>query len=556
VALALFCAATLTTVIVGIAASEIHLFTGSLDGAMATLQVLAAFQGGMGVLLISAGAVVAQLASPLASVRGALHLLRNWAFWLVVGLVFTSAVFDISILARLGTDPIPAIHARAVDLALVSAICALLSALAFLLNVGRLMSPDAFVAKVVESLDERWIERALANSENYQHTMAPRYDDEPMLIVERVLASALERRDTIAYVQLIGRLHGRLTTLVKPNSVIGIDAYLDGYLRDVVQLAAETRNESALLMMLELMRDLGAPDPPKPAVLFGPPGGELLVRRIVDASLRQGLTESAAHGLIVVSERCRALLGKLPPGKGTYYDPNYDFSTDDKGKEDRFHNQSLIGGVYEMYLTYFSSTGASSLRAGAEHVTAQAALAISMAMLTIVQTVHDAILRPLLFTWALWSAAELVRHGVQERRAEGLSLLSLDMVARAIEEKKDVDLAGHLAETASMWLRELAKGGMLTWGDAMHYGLAALHIGALSTEAQLRLMDAMVDAALAVRPDDGVSVFSEQRHTYRELVQRLRQQISNGGREGAGRIRDKLKEAMERLEEPLFEERQ
>lgn len=546
--------------LVGISIRELTLFNGGIESARSILTMLTQVEGTLGVLAITIIFVLAQLAAASFSTRTSAVLVRRWAFWIPLVILLVSVTYNILMISRLDVFFQPGIIYENVliDLSLILGALTVFSIAFFIWRAPRLVSPEAIIADALRHFDSKWMDVIRGDWERPVRQLKLRVEQDPLVVVERVLAKSVESGDNLSFTSGLVLLRERFWGIVRPEDLIEFDAYLHHHLRSVVRMAAKYSDSHSLEQLTQFVRELGAPSPEAiidtKMIGWEAPAGEMLVREIIDEALAQRLEEPLTLGLVVVEERSENVLRTLPPGDATWmYNPRREEIrlSDNKTFSD---NDLRIRAFEDQYLRYLGRIAESAIELGLREIGWAASYRLTNIMLQIQQYAKGLQLKQMLLHECGFHLSLISQAACRAKLARVIDLGMLQYLAQELDTDEEEGTAWLLVNQVKTILLDQARVGILDFGMVIDVAMLGLKIVEKFTEPAVQLIGVMGEAAKCLKSLPNFGDNRELQSTYGQLISRIRQQV-NVKSYNREKIAATVKSTLEELGEPEFEER-
>ena len=562
--------ALLAAITAAVLSRELQIFVSDLDTAKTLLLALAGAQGTLGVLAITAAFAIGQVISGSYSASIAQGILSRRL--LLVGLAWLgiSAIYDILMLARADSWLVDDESiGRWVDFGLLLALLSFPALWVSMLSSFEGVQPETLAARLLRSLDQKWIERIKADWPA-RFTLILRADD-PFRHYEAILRSLMARDDLLSARLILVELRDRLSSILDPEDMIAFDEYFNFQFRHLIRLAARTSNPEILEGILDINEGIPSPSHsslrkrrPGLAALIYEPKGEQVVRTVLSEALEHGLEDVAISCIHSIGRRMTSLLKALPDEKETYsYDPDFDpYPSEgrppDISKEERRRRQDaddFVRWISGEHANYLQEQAAKAIAAGS----LGASWAVSSGFASFASSAVDEVrydkMRSRLVSDALYGLRSIADAAARSGKTwEGLGPLYLSQLSYIPERldptiPSDRQLMTGIVETGAYCLRALVKSGIRRSGIETDVAMIGLHAAEKCAEAARPIIEAMRDAAILIKAGDGFEEDRDLQYTYKELIGRIRGVGFSGRGKGAEELREFAKGVVKQLEE-------
>ena len=558
----------LAAITAAVLSRELQIFVSDLDTAKTLLLALAGAQGALGVLAITVTFAIGQVVSGSYSAGIAQGILSRRL--LLVGLAWLglSASYDILVVARADSWLVDDESiGRWVDFGLLLGILSIPALWVSMLSAFESVQPEILAARILRSLDEKWIERIKIEwPATFRLTLRA---DDPFRHYEAILRSLMARNDLLSARIILVNLRDHLSSILDPEDMIAFDEYLSFQFRHLIRLAATTSNPEILDGILDINEGIPSPSHsslrerrPSPAALMGNPKGEQVVRTVLSEALDHGLEDVAISCIYSIERRMTSLLKALPDAKDTYsYDPDFDpypseGPAPDISKEERHRRwdaDEFVRWIGGDHVNYLLDQAVNAISAGSVRASWAISSAFSSFASSAVEEVPHKKMRLGLVSNALYglrSIADAAARSGKTWESLGPLHLSLHYIPERLDPAipSDRQLMTALVETGAHCLRALFKAGARRTGIETDVALIAVYAAERRADVARPIVEAMRDMAVLIKAADGFEEDSELQYTYKELVGRIRQVGFSGKGEGAEELRELTKTLFQELD--------
>lgn len=556
--------------VAGVVSHEGGVFFGKAQDATTMLATLAQVLGTIGVLAITVSFVLAQVLASEVSVRSSIAMARNPSFRCSLGLLLSSLVLDFYLLARSADFPQDApANLWQVDMALLLALAAVCATAWFVLEAPRLLSPETIVEQELRRFDTRWA-KTVAEEWQRGDSRTLHVHRDPLIVIERILYWAIERRDRTTFSTAVYLLGQKLDQQfpsdpdvwisdrvfkergARPHA-IAIDHYLVDLIEGVIDRATDGKDTRALLGLIELWESIGLPTKAekrkamlldmRDALAWDSPDapGERFLRRILLRSIGSGLVEPAKEALAHVGRCANSWAGVLPAASETLgFTENAEQQDPWRGNgsaEDEAHlsqeeqkrrreNDDMVLALNVRYYRFFSRVAREAATCGIWDIVSSVSFDVISLTAAAFRARPERSIRRRVLNWALLCLSEIsdslcrIQPEAKARIAD-LFLMAhygLEEIISLLDPDADQDIASDLADHLVYILKTQDEAGVLSWSLAEDVGPVGRALAGRYSDAHGRILDALALAARHVQDRGWTISQQDRRQLYRSLI--------------------------------------
>lgn len=527
---------TALALIASVGAREITFFYGSLADGRELLNSLLQVEAAVGILAVTVLFIVIQIAAEALSLRIGSSTFKQDELTSAAALLVLTVLFTVALSAR---SPMFLSESVAeslwIDAALILALLTFGSLVVVLVRVPYRLTPEGVVRTLLSGMTPAWIEDVTREWSPRWHPGAIDLRD-PMIGVERVLMSFLERRDTVSFRVACVQIHEALTNLVRQANVHAIDRYLAHHLRGVMAYALKNGEDQVLEDILGITYYWVTPDPQllRKDLKFSNDQdvpGEQLIRQALELSVEHARTDVGSQALARIRDRGMGYVQLLPDISDCYWLQQsreiQDLELGEDERERRQENDNFIMGFEQAYLHYPSRKVVASIELGQTALTYSGVSTIGYVIAACMRQKKEPDFHRRIVYWGDFALLEIAEAAARTGVVDflGLGLSETDEVIKALADDETELAEQHTAAMLKI-LSLLAKRGLLRLHDVMEFSFLGLALAGRFQKSLEDLVAGMAGAAEDIKAQPGFADSRDLKWTYGELVARIKQQDS------------------------------
>lgn len=546
----------IVAIFTAVPAREVILFWGTASDATSILLTLSEIEATIGILVITLAFVLVEITATY-STRLVTILTQRRPFTCAVVTFAMAVMYNLGLAANssrwLPTQQAPTGSLR-VDVAFILAGIASSTLVLFVKDALVVMSPEAMVQEALRDFDSNWLS---VIRKEWSARFGPRsmhVSRDPMILVERLLNSALSRGDLNSFRTSLMILRECIQRIAQEDDLVVLDKYLAYHLRSLIKIAANQGSDEALLAVCDFIHWIGVPseDSIKSTEVGGsdPSPGSVLPRVIVDEAIRSGLTEPAQRALRIIEMLAEHALKTLPSSEevGLY---NRDTSEElpEEIRHELWKNENRIQDYATGYFSYTAEKGQEAITKGLKEPALSASHCITHLIGEIIYQVPDDPIRMLLIRHALWSQNQIVSHACKHKCTGAISL-GVDF--RWLDRVTNEEIAESIMYYLAKFTMSMARANILNWMTVATAAVAATRIAPRFPQTVITVLKAFGEAAEELRQVSDFAQQEELAFIHAELVFRI-DQIENAALGGDidDEVRSAATQARAQAGEPL-----
>ena len=484
------------------------------------------------VLCMTAIFILTQMVVSAHSAQSAPVVLHSPTAWLPTVLFGTSASLAFAGLSRLDAQFPPGVTSSSLLLegGVGVAILGLVAAFRLAFKAPLLLRAETVVRHATRGLTPAWIARVETAYHGRTQVDTLWSADDPLVPVGSVLAHCAEGGDELSFVQCLRVLASRLDRIIHPDQVAPVDWYLARHLARAVNSAARLQQAEILNTVCAFATESCTPSEQEVLQLAArnlgrEPGGELLLRQVLEAALANGVTEPCWRAARQIGERATKLVGCLPKDEETFLfrDSQEWESMTQQEKDAAYEADWRVETVRDGQVSYLGRVGVQAVEAGLAEVARHVDISLGFLLAAVWRVRGGGRV-----TWSLSLAILLALESVSEAAtARGnhdvIRLHGLDDAIRKMDPAADVGVARFFAHWLSELLRVAEIRRCLSYSVAEGVCMAGLALAECFPAESIALATGIADCVTSTNSRQGQDTDSETRAALHEMRARLKQ---------------------------------
>ena len=502
------------------------IFSGTIDNAITLLTSLTQIEATTGALVITVLFLLVELTTSSYSPRIARVLSRRLSFRIMMCLAIISLLTKLGIMSNFGywvSIPSQGGDSLAIDWSILFTIAVAISYALFSKDAFSLLSPEDLSKEVLKGFDDKWLEMVRRNWSNRQPPHKIFIDIDPLILIERLLITALHKGDINTYKTTLISLRDRLTDITGEHDGSILDFYISEQFATVIQVATERHNEDALIFLCDIAHELTMPSQKvfqeADVSSLDVPIGTKLLRAVLDRSIDANLTRSALIALAYIGD-CGVRAISALPAFSTLWNINDNNLNDPTLSDDErtklWKNDWRLENYIQGYLWYIGKIGNTAANTKNQDIVLSCSIGLINQLTTILEQIKEEEYLFHLVNNSMASFRVLMQGACKKKIEDGVSIIGLGFAFDKISSQKVAQLiVTYLAE----YTTQLAKYKILNYSIVVEISMATLSLLNKYPEFVLPLIDAFGEAGIMITSDcDDVD-----NHLLNELLRRLDQ---------------------------------
>lgn len=461
-------AVSLPAFLLAVSLREVQIFLGSAADATELLSTLVQIEAAIGALVAALLFLMVELTSSGYSPRLSYHLSSRQPFKVMVYTALISVGLKILFLANsrwLGLAGGAIQSSAKVDLIILLTMGSGLSFAYFIRDAFRFHLPERLVEEALRDLDEDWMERV---RDEWSNRFGPRriyITRDPMIPVTAYLLAAINRADINSIRSALILIRRRCKEVCHDEDGGILDLYLTYHLSTPIQQAARKHFEEALIDIGEILEPVvsSAWESIRDVEVYSfdvIPLGTRLIRKLLDASFSNALSDASKHMEIVLSRASIAALKALPDYSDLLeINEEYQAMALSEDERDRLHNNDkILDSFVRGYIRYFGILGVRSIRQDMEPLAFSFSYNLSRLIDAILTEIEDERFQKYLINRSLASLKDIIREASEGSIPGLIAYPSIGFHAHRIT---DLEIANVITNYFSYYIKLMARGGIL-----------------------------------------------------------------------------------------------
>jgi hypothetical protein len=507
-------------------AREGVLFWGLPSNVTSILIALAEMEATVGILVITLAFVLVEITATY-STRLVRILTQRRPFAYAVVAFAMAIVYNLGLAANssrwLPTQQAPT-DSLLVDIAFVLAGIAGFTLGLFVKDALVVMSPEAMVEEALKDFDSIWLSVVRKEWSGRFGPRSMHVSRDPMILVERLLNSALNRGDVNSFRTGLMILSECIQRIAQEDDLVILDKYLAHHLRNLIRIAARQASAEALFALCDFIQWIGTPSKDSilntEAGIVGTPPGSALPRMIVDEAIEFELAEPAQQALYIIQELANHTLQTLPSLEEVWrHNPNRPDELAEEIRRELRENDQRIDNYKTGYLGYLAEKGQEAIAKGLRWVAWLASGSITVLIGAILRQVPDAPIQIALIRHAFWSQDRIVSHACMHKCPGAITL----GFGFEFDELENEVVAESVAHYLTRFTISMARARILDWMTVSDVAFVAVTIAPRFPQAATMILKAFGEAAKDLRQEPDFAQQEELVSIHAELVSRIDQ---------------------------------
>lgn len=541
--------AVLPVALVALLTRDVTIFWGTSQEASTLLATFAQVEATVGALVVTLLLVLVELTTSAYSPRLSRLLSTRPSFRAMITFAVLSLALKFIVLSNAShwmRLPDTGGESLLIDGVLLWSVLAGLGYVAFARDAFALMAPEAIVVEALKGFDSDWMQMV---RHEWSSRLGPRsmhIARDPMVLIERMLVSALQRGDVNTFQASLILTRDRMQAVCGPHDGAVIDSYLSDRLASVVRVAADRRADVELEFLCNIAHEMTAPSPETlrsaDVTSLDPPLGSNLLRLVVEHAIASHVPNSATRALYLIAGRATQAVMALPMLSDLWR-----MNREKKGeeiseteRETLRKNDWRVDNYVHGYLYYLGKLGAKALEADMVAVSAAASTSLSMQVTTVLKHIQEEPYQRLLLFSALYNLGELVKGACTKRIVGAVDFWPMGLELKAVSH---ANIAMMISYHLSGFIIRMARAGTLDPMTVIDTALAALYMAENNPEVVLPILEAFGEAGESLHALDDFARREDLNYVIEEIHGRINQVEQAGLQPG---IKTKVRRAASR----------
>jgi hypothetical protein len=542
-------------ILISVIARDLPIFWGATQDSATLMATLAQVEATVGTLVFTLLFILVQFTTSTYSPRltKILAARRPFRVALIIAVLSITAKFLLlSSIGRLTALSNATGESAIIDGALLSSVLTALAYWVFARDTFEMLSPEAIARAALKKFDTEWMQIIRDEWSSRKGPRSMYIDRDPLILVERILMSALEHGDINSFQTSLMQIRDAVQEVRTQHDGPVLDTYFSNRLETVIRIAAQRHADIALEFFCDAMEELVAPSSESLASadigLLDTPLGNELFRQILEQAINFQLSNSAKRAINTIDRLGIRALAALPKWSDLWLlnKENHAKQLSESEQNALWRNDWRLDNYVTGYLDYFSEVAQQVIEANMIDVSWALSNSINRHIGTIIKEIQEEQYQFYLLNHALIAIDRIIDAACMKKISEipvQLGPLSFGTLSFSVEAIISKNVAVTIVQWLARYIVRLAKAYILNDRMVVDVSVATVHLAKHNPEVVLPIIEAFGEAGEALRTREGFSGREYLIYVHKEILQRIKQIEDAGSR---GDMESKVRAAAQR----------
>lgn len=457
------------------------IFFGTPGDAINLITTLAQVEATVFALVITFLFVLVEFTNSAYSPRLVRSFTNQWPFKLMVLFAFTSITTKFWLMAnvpRYINLQTVSENNILIDWTLILTALSVLFYFVFIRDTINLMQPEAIARQILVNFDEEWIGIVRKNWKNrHRIERVTLYDNDPMILFERYLATTVERGDIYSTKTSLALMGDRISHIMDKDDGPIIDNYLYSRLGHIVNNLAASHSDLGLEIFCGVISVITSPSSivlkSSDVGTFDAPPGMQLLGHVAEKAVDFQLLNSGRQAIWRIGDRCESAIKALPSYSELWLINPDNLNKTQIEKEKYWKNDRQLGSVVDGHFSFLRKLGQKAIKAKSQELAWATTNMLSHQILHIIDEISEEPYQRHLIVYCLWNLEEVVRSACEEKMRDAITF---GILSFGVEKIESANNAMIVSNTFSNIIELMAKAGILDTSHVRDIAIMAVYL--------------------------------------------------------------------------------